>query len=135
MSTAIIIYAYVYSTLLVCSGAGKIWLKLAGKYEETPKQVQIEEAITLPIAIFGCLSMYGYINNIAILAPVFWQAFTVLVAGHMVLCFWLPKQVWLKSEVSSRAYIIINIIGLSVGIPFYLILVVYAFHSFPNGVA
>lgn len=105
-------------------------MKLAGKYDETPKHVQIEEAITLPIAIFGCLSMYGYINNIAILTPVFWQAFTVLATGHMVFCFWLPKQAWLKSEVSPGAYITINVIALSLGIPFYLILVVYAFNSF-----
>ena len=66
MDTALIIYATLLATLIVCSAIGKLVLKLLGKYEVTPLNIQKEELITIPFILVGMLGMFGFIFKVSI---------------------------------------------------------------------
>jgi hypothetical protein len=55
MEAALYWYAIIFAALLVLSGIGKTALKLAGKYEVTPKPVQIEELVSISILLISIL--------------------------------------------------------------------------------
>jgi hypothetical protein len=118
---------YFFSAILLLSFFAKIALKFLGKYDETPKSVQIEEYITLPFLFIGCLGMYGYVYSVTFFEPWFWQLYTVIAFGHLVGFFWLPKLIWMRSILSSKSIIVTNFIGLLISLPFYAIVFNYAF--------
>ena len=131
MDTVLHWYAIIYSILIVLSAIGKTALKLAGKYEVTPKPVQIEELVSIPILLISIFAVYGYVKNIPVFSAVFWQAYSLLLVAHGFFAFWLPKLTWLRNEVTLKKFIIINLVGFAIGMPFYYILISYAFWNFP----
>ncbi|KKO50662.1 hypothetical protein VT06_01460 [Arsukibacterium sp. MJ3] len=120
-------YMYLFSAFILLSFAAKITLKLLGKYEETPKSVQIEEYITLPLIMIGCVGMYGYVYSVTLVEREFWQFYAVLVIAHSIGAFWLPKLSWIRSGVSAKSFFVINFVGLSISLPFYIMIFNYAF--------
>jgi hypothetical protein len=127
MEAALYWYAIIFAALLVLSGIGKTALKLAGKYEVTPKPVQIEELVSISILLISIFALYGYVRNVLVFSALFWQIYFFLLIAHGIGAFWLPKLVWLKNEVSLNKFIVINLVGFIVSIPFYYIMFRYAF--------
>ena len=110
----------------------KIVLKILNKYDETPKAVQIEELISLPLIVLGCAGMIAGNNSYPLFNQLFWQVYVALMLSHVVFAFWLPKLKWMQAEMPTKAFVIVNLIGIILGAPYYYMLTIYAFTSFPN---
>ena len=132
MSTFLFWYALLISGVFIVSSLGKLGMKLIGKYDMTPKAVQLEELITMPFVLISVVGLYGYIQQVAIFSAVFWKIYFVLTILQIVVAFWLPKQQFLKKELPTKKFIVLNAIGTGIGIPLYYMLFNYAFVSFPT---
>ncbi len=132
MDTFLFWYAILISALFILSAFGKVGLKLAGKYDVTPRSVQIEELVSVPFILVSVIALYGYINEIAIFSALFWQVYFVLTILQIIVAFWLPKQKWLKSELPLNKFVVVNVIGTGIGIPLYYMLYEYAFALLPQ---
>ena len=91
MDLVISIYVYSLSALIVISFVAEMVFKALNKYDETPKAVQIEELISLPIIVLGCAGMIAAANNYPLFNQLFWQVYVALILGHVVFVYWLPK--------------------------------------------
>jgi len=129
---ALIVYIAVVSLLVVGSLIGKIALKLLGKYDVTPRNVQIEEAITLPLLMPTLLGFYGYLQDVAIFNAVFWQYYLALIIIHLLVSFFLPKNQWVAKELGTRKMVQFNAVGVLLSLPTYYILYLYGFANFPS---
>ena len=132
MDTFLYWYAVLISTLFILSAFGKVGLKLAGKYDVTPRPVQLEELVTMPFVLVSVVGLYGYINEVAIFSALFWQIYFLLTILQIIVAFWLPKQKWLRAELPLNKFVIFNIVGTGIGIPLYFMLFDYAFTVLPN---
>lgn len=132
MSTFLFWYALLFSGVFIVSSLGKLGMKLIGKYEMTPKAVQLEELITMPFVLISVVGLYGYIQQVAIFSAMFWKIYFVLTILQIVVAFWLPKQQFLKKELPTKKFIVFNAIGTGIGIPLYYMLFNYAFVFFPT---
>lgn len=117
---------FIFSALIVLSILAKIALKITGSYEDTPKAVQIEEFISLAVVLVGIFGMYGYIYRVAFLGQWFWLLYALLMFMHAIGVFWLPKLKWLRSELSTKSFVSINVIGFIIALPFYTLICCYA---------
>ncbi len=127
MDLTIEIYAYLFSSIFLISIIMKITLKLSGKYDKTPKSVQIEEVLFIPFYCIGLVAMFGYVYDRYIFVREFWQVYTVCLMLSVMGSFWLPKLKWIKSHVSKKAYLLTVIIGNVIALPYFYMVIVYAF--------
>ena len=132
MDTALIIYATLLATLIVCSAIGKLVLKLLGKYEVTPLNIQKEELLTIPFILVGMLGMFGFIFKVSILSQLFWQIYFILIVVHTFIAFKLPKMKFLKEKTTRKQFFLINLVGFIISLPMIYMLGAYAFGTFHN---
>lgn len=131
MNLALAVYIYSLTGLIVMSSFIKIVLKLSNKYDEVPNHVQVEEAISIPFILLGCVAIFGAIYYIPVFNALFWQTYTVLFLVYMLISFQLPKMTWLRTELSKKWLLIWNALNLVVSGPFLFLLIKYAFIDFP----
>ena len=133
MHTFFYLYTIVLTVYLAAGAATKIVMKYTGRYDEIPIPVQKEELITIPFMGLACVGMYGYLEGVTIIGQLFWQVYILLLILLSVVGFWMPKLVWMRSKISSKAYYIVNAAGLIICLPIYYILITYAFVAYPVG--
>ena len=58
--------------------------------------------------------------------------YVVVMLGHIVFAFWLPNLKWMRAEMPTIVFVIVNLIGMMINVHDYYMLTIYAFLSFPN---
>ena len=117
--------------MLFLSLVTKVIMKVRGTYDKTPKAVQIEETLMVPVMALGLMGSLFYLFDLAILSQTFWQVFAVLFVSLSVCGYWMPKFRWMKAELDARKFAIVFLILNLLNLPFIYMLFVYAFVSYP----
>ena len=131
MDTATLIYAYLLGAIFVVSFLGKIALKVLGKYDDTPKDIQLEELVTLPLFAIGYVGMFAYAHNYPIFTGLFWQLYFLILISQQIASFFMPKLRFVKAKLSTQKYLAFVFVSFIISLPMLCILYAYAFTSFP----
>jgi len=131
VNTALLWYASIMTLLSVASLITKLVMKVRGTYDETPRAVQIEEMCVFPFMFFGLAGVFALSMDVALGSQTFWQWFTVLFFVHAIASFRLPKIRWMRQIATRKQFLLINTVGIALGMPIYLALGYYSFVAFP----
>jgi len=132
MNTILFAYAVIFTSIIAFSVLIKLILKLRGKYEKIPRNVQKEEILTIPFLLIGIPGMFGFVSGVAVFNQIFWQIYFILMLVYFIVGFKFPKMQLVKDKTTRKQFILINLVGLIVSFPMIYMLGAYAFETFPN---
>jgi hypothetical protein len=122
-------YLILIGLIVFGGGIFKLIKKLTGNYQYTPKAVQLEEFVSIPMLAIGVVGCYGYLSNVDIGNSLFWKVYLFLIFTLFIAQFWLPKWGYIKKELPAKFYFPASIINIIIYIPFFYMLVSYAFFT------
>ena len=131
IDTILKIYFFIFFGLILVSSTIKVSLKLSGKYQAVPKSVQWDEALVLPFTLLGGVGVFGSLYETPIFSPMFWKAYVAISLLQTLFFFLSPKMRLLKNKLSEKQFAVMCGVSLIAGLPFFYVLVDYAFWNFP----
>ena len=131
IDTILKIYFFIFFGLILVSSIIKVALKLSGKYQAVPNNVQWDEALVLPFTLLGGVGVFGSLYETPIFSPMFWKAYVAISLLQTLFFFLSPKMRLLKNKLSEKQFVVMCSVSLIAGLPFFYVLVDYAFWNFP----
>ncbi|WP_019603292.1 hypothetical protein [Teredinibacter turnerae] len=121
MEMALYFYVCSLAVLFTLSAAVKIILKMRGRYEQTPRLVQWEEAIMFVYFALGFAGLLLYYHQLPVGPALLWQAYAIGLFCYAAAMHWFPKMHWIERVASRRAYLTTLFAGHFLALPFYFL--------------
>lgn len=96
MEMALYFYVCSLTVLFTLSAAVKIILKMRGRYEQTPRLVQWEEAIMFVYFALGFAGLLLHYHQLPVGPALLWQAYAIGLFCYAAAMHWFPKMHWIE---------------------------------------
>lgn len=116
--------------LLVLPIPFRLLMYLSGRVV-LPKAVIVDESAASIMALIGCVGMYGFVFQVPLLNPIFWQVFFAVFVGYSLLIpFYSPKLQLIADLTSRNKQRVLIFVTMLITLPLYVALCLYAFGGF-----